>query len=169
MKYIHVDVDFVSKWVEEIVLPYDEGKSVSAFLQKIIFYRFGTPRVIIRDWGSHLCSRFFETSFQKYGVRQNVATPSHLQTSGQVKVYSREIQQIFAKTVNANRIYCSKMLDDALWSYCIAYKTTIDMSPYQLIYGMSCHFLAELKHKAIWVMKKLYFDWGSTSTKRVNY
>lgn len=49
VKYILVAVDFVSKWVEEIVLPYDEGKSVSAFLQKIIFYRFGTPRVIIRD------------------------------------------------------------------------------------------------------------------------
>ena len=49
MKYIFVAVHYISKLVEAIALPYNEGKSVSAFLQKIIFYRFGTPRVIIRD------------------------------------------------------------------------------------------------------------------------
>ena len=51
MKYILVEVDYVSKWVEAIALANNEGKSVTAFLEKKIFSRFGTPRAIIIDGG----------------------------------------------------------------------------------------------------------------------
>lgn len=127
------------------------------------------PRVIIRDGGSHLWNRLFKTLIEEDSVRHNVATPYHLQTSGQVDVSNREIEQIFAKTMISNRMDCSRKLDDALWSYYIAYKTTIGMSPYQIVDGKSCHLSMALKNKAICVMKKIYFDWGATSTKRVNY
>ena len=49
MKYILVAVDYVSKWVEVIALANNEGKSVTTFLKKNIFSRFGTPRAIISD------------------------------------------------------------------------------------------------------------------------
>ena len=55
MNYILVAVDYVSKWVEAIALTNNEGKSVTAFLKKI-FSRFGTPRAIISDGGSHFCN-----------------------------------------------------------------------------------------------------------------
>ena len=86
MKYILVAVDYVSKWVEDIVLTNNEGKSVTAFLKKNIFSRFGTPRAIISDRGSHFCNKLFKGLLEKYGVRHNVATPYHPQTSGQVEV-----------------------------------------------------------------------------------
>ena len=44
MKYIQVVIDYVSKWVEVIALANNEGKSVTAFLKKNIFSRFGTPK-----------------------------------------------------------------------------------------------------------------------------
>lgn len=69
----------------------------------------------------------------------------------------------------SNRMDCSRKLDDALQYYYIAYKTTTGMSPYQIVDGKSCHLSVALKNKAICVMKKIYFDWGATSTKRVNY
>ena len=37
MKYILMAVDYVSKWVEAIALPNNEGKSVTAFLKKNTF------------------------------------------------------------------------------------------------------------------------------------
>ena len=89
MKYILVAFDYVSKWVEAISLANDEGKSVTAFLKKNIFSRFGTPRAIISDGGSHICNRFFKGLLEKYGVRHNVATPYHPQSSRQVEVSNR--------------------------------------------------------------------------------
>ena len=49
MKYILVVVDYVAKWVEAIALTNNEGKSVTTFLKKNIFCRFGTLRAIIHD------------------------------------------------------------------------------------------------------------------------
>ena len=49
MKYILMEVDYVSKWVEAITLANNEGKSVTTFLKENIFSRFGTPRAIISD------------------------------------------------------------------------------------------------------------------------
>ena len=60
MKYILVEVDYVSKWVEAITLANNEGKSVTAFLKKNIFSRFGTPRAIISDGGFHICNKLFK-------------------------------------------------------------------------------------------------------------
>ncbi|XP_069144481.1 uncharacterized protein [Solanum lycopersicum] len=117
MKYILVPVDYVSKWVEAIALSNNEGKSVTAFVKKNIFSRFGTLRAIISEGISHFRNKFFQVLVVKYIVHHNVDTPYHPQTSGQVEVSNREIKQIIAKTVSANRTDWSRRLDDAHWAY----------------------------------------------------
>ena len=86
MNYILVAVDYVSNWVESIALENNEGKSVTTFLKKNIFSRFGTPRAIISDGGSHFCNMFFKKTLEKYGVCHNVSTKYNPQTIGQVEV-----------------------------------------------------------------------------------
>nr|GEU78977.1 reverse transcriptase domain-containing protein [Tanacetum cinerariifolium] len=51
-KYILVAVDYLSKWVEAKALPKNDTRVVCKFL-KNIFARFGTPRAIISDRGTH--------------------------------------------------------------------------------------------------------------------
>ncbi|XP_015162807.1 uncharacterized protein [Solanum tuberosum] len=120
--------DYVSKWVEAVALPNNEGKSVVQFLKRYIFARFGTPRAIISDGGSHFCNKYFASALSKYGVKHKVPPPYHPQTSSKVEVSNREIKSILAKTVNANRTDWSRKLDDALWAYHIAYKTPIALN-----------------------------------------
>ena len=51
--YILVAVDYISKWVEAVALRTNDAKAIVKFLQKNIFSRFGTPRAIISDEGTH--------------------------------------------------------------------------------------------------------------------
>ncbi|KAL5561557.1 hypothetical protein UlMin_031304 [Ulmus minor] len=56
-KFVLVAVDYVSKWVEAVALPTNDSRVVIRFLKKNIFARFGTPRAIISDGGSHFCNK----------------------------------------------------------------------------------------------------------------
>ena len=46
-------------------------------------------------------------------------------------------------------------LPNALWAYRTAYKTHIGMTPYQLVYGKTCHFSVELEFKSHWTVKEV--------------
>lgn len=79
--YVLLIVDYVSKWVEIVVLPYNVGRSIIIVLQKNVFSRFGTPWAIVSDEGSHFYNKLFRDSLEKYKLRYSVATPHHPQTS----------------------------------------------------------------------------------------
>ncbi|KAL5544755.1 hypothetical protein UlMin_008539 [Ulmus minor] len=97
-KFVLVAVDYISKWDEAVALPKNDSRVVIWFFKKNIFARFGTPRAIISDGGSHFCNKQFDALLSKYGVTHRVATPYHPQTSGQVEVSNRELKRILEKT-----------------------------------------------------------------------
>ncbi|GKA38056.1 reverse transcriptase domain-containing protein [Tanacetum coccineum] len=156
-KYILVAVDYLSKWVEAKALPTNDARVVVKFL-KSLFARFGTPRAIISDRGTHFCNDKFAKVMSKYGVTHRLATAYHPQTSGQVEVSNRGLKRILERTVGENRASWSDKLDDALWAFRTAFKTLIGCTPYKLVYGKSCHLPIELEHKAYWALKHANFD-----------
>nr|GEV22538.1 reverse transcriptase domain-containing protein [Tanacetum cinerariifolium] len=156
-KYILVAVDYLSKWVEAKALPTNDSRVVCKFL-KNLFARFGAPRAIISDRGTHFCNDQFTKVMQKYGVTHRLATPYHPQTSGQVEVSNRGLKRILERAVGENRASRSDKLDNALWAFCTAYKTPIGCTPYKLVYGKACHLPVELEHKAYWALKHANFD-----------
>nr|GFB46019.1 reverse transcriptase domain-containing protein [Tanacetum cinerariifolium] len=138
-----------TSWVEAKALPTNDARVVVKFL-KPLFSRFGTPKAIISDRGTHFCNGQF----------------SHPQTSGQVEVTNRGLKRILKRTVGENRASWSDKLEDALWAFRTAFKTSVDCNPYRLVYGKACHLPLELEHKAYWALKHANFDLKTTSDHR---
>ncbi|RDX88289.1 Retrovirus-related Pol polyprotein, partial [Mucuna pruriens] len=75
--YILLVVDYVSRWVEAIATKTNDAKVVVDFLKSNIFYRFGVPKALISDQGSHFCNRAMASLLQKHGVTHKIATAYH--------------------------------------------------------------------------------------------
>ncbi|XP_074271310.1 uncharacterized protein LOC141595243 [Silene latifolia] len=82
-KYILVAVDYVSKWVEVVASVHCDAKTIVQLFKKVIFPRFGVPRVIISDGGIHFKEKQLTALLSKYGVEHRRGLGYHPQTSGQ--------------------------------------------------------------------------------------
>ena len=91
--YILLAVDYVSKWVETAACSKNDANTVVRFLQKNILSRFGTPRTIISDGGSHFSNKVFDRLMNKYGIKHIMSLAYHPQTNGQAEIYNREIRK----------------------------------------------------------------------------
>ncbi|WVZ97421.1 hypothetical protein U9M48_042961 [Paspalum notatum var. saurae] len=156
-EYILVAVDYVSKWVEAPCPAADSRHSIMMFWETI-FPRFRVPRVIISDGGACFIDKCFRKCLTDLGVDHRVATPYHPQTSGQAETSNKQIKNILQKIVKAMGKEWVSKLPDALWAYRTAYKTPIGMTPYQMVYGKTCHLPVELEFKSHWAVKRWNMD-----------
>nr|GEW91513.1 reverse transcriptase domain-containing protein [Tanacetum cinerariifolium] len=134
-------------YVEVKALPTNDARVVVKFL-KYLFARFGSPRAIISDYGTHFCNDKFAKVMSKYEVTHRLATAYHQKKSGQVEVWNRGLKHILERMVGENCASRFEKLEDALRAFGTAYQTPIGCTPYKLVYGKSCHFPIELEHKA---------------------
>ncbi|GJX23257.1 reverse transcriptase domain-containing protein [Tanacetum coccineum] len=154
---ILVTVDYVSKWVEAEALPTNDARVVVKFLKKL-FSRFGVPKALISDRGTHFYNSLLEKTLKKYGVTHRLATPYHPQTSGQTENTNRAIKRILERTIKGNKKERADKVDDALWAFRTAYKTPISSTPFRIVYVKACYLSIELEHKAYWALKNINLD-----------
>jgi transposase InsO family protein len=135
-------------------------------IKNVIFPLYGVPRILISDGGTHFTGNSFRKGLSKLGIEHRVATPYHPQTNDQAETLNRQLKSIFNKTIEKGGKDWSKKLDGELWAYWTAQKTQIGMTPYQFVYGKSCHLPLELEHKEYWAIKEMNLDVDAMRIKR---
>ncbi|GJV79303.1 reverse transcriptase domain-containing protein [Tanacetum coccineum] len=132
-----------------------------------LFARFGVPKALISDRGTHFCNSQLEKDLQIYGVTHKLSIVYHPQSNGQTEVTNRAIKRILERSVGYNPKGWSKKLKDALWAFRTAYKTSTRCTPFRLVYGKACHLPVEIEHKAHWALKQCNMDLTLASESRL--
>ncbi|GKC75952.1 reverse transcriptase domain-containing protein [Tanacetum coccineum] len=107
-KYILVVIDYLSKWVEAKALSTNDARVVVKFL-KSLFARFGTPRAIISDRGTHFCNDQFanvETDIRVKDEKssQKTTKPStEWKSVEKPKSKSKSTPKVISQSRNRNR------------------------------------------------------------------
>ncbi|XP_050908560.1 uncharacterized protein LOC127122233 [Lathyrus oleraceus] len=121
-----LEVEHFDVWGIDFMGPFPPSFGKNYILVVVDYVsKFGVPRALISDEGTHFLNHLMEKLLLKYNVKHQIATPYHPQTSVQVEVSNRQLKQILEKTVNASRKDWASMLDDALCAYRTAFKTPI--------------------------------------------
>jgi len=91
-KYILMAVDYVSKWAEAKALPTNDDRVMVTFI-KSHFNRFGCPKAIISDRGSHFNRQFpYGKDAQEIWVQHMFSTAYHPQANGQAENTNRALK-----------------------------------------------------------------------------
>ena len=84
--------------MEASACPRNDAIKVVGFIQRNILSRFGAPRTIISDEGSHFENKVFAKLMNRYGIKHLMGLAYHLQSNGLDEISNREIKKILEKT-----------------------------------------------------------------------
>ena len=82
--YVIIDVDYFNEWVEAMPTYDEDSKTVALFLSNHVIARFGVPRAIVTDHGSHFCNQMMDELSGKLGFRHENSTPYYPKDNDQV-------------------------------------------------------------------------------------
>jgi transposase InsO family protein len=165
-EHILVMDDYLSKWVESMPCRKASMEEFIAMIKSMIFPRFGTPRILISDGGTHFTEKNFKKCLSKLEIEHRVSRAYDPQTNGKAETSNRQLKSILNKTIEKGGRDWEKKLDGALWAYRTSFKTPIGMTPYQFVYGKACHLPVELEHKAYLAIKEMSLDLDAAVVKR---
>ena len=83
-EHILVMVDYVSKWVEAMPCRKASTEESINMIKSVIFPRYGVPRILISDGGTHFTGKDFGKCLKKLGIEHRVhgLSPPNKRTGG---------------------------------------------------------------------------------------
>ena len=80
--YIIVVFDYFTKWAKEMPMYAKDGKTTDLLLFNHVIARFGFPKDIVTDHGSHFCNHMMAKLSAKLGFCHENSTPYYPQSNG---------------------------------------------------------------------------------------
>ena len=82
LKFLVVDIDYYTKWVEVEALATITEKNIWNFVWRNIIYRNEIPRVLVLDNGNQFDNESFRDFCSQLGIRNHYSLPAHPQANG---------------------------------------------------------------------------------------
>jgi transposase InsO family protein len=92
-----VATEYVTKWAEAIATKNDDADTIARFLYENIITRFGCPKELVSDRGTHFINSTIEKLLSKYMIKHRKSTPYHPHANGQTEKTNGILCKIITK------------------------------------------------------------------------
>ena len=155
---IWVVVDRFSRYSHFIALAHPvSAKSLALIFFEQIYKLHGLPETIVSDRDSLFLSEFWQNLFKLSGTRLNFSTAYHPQSDGSTERVNQCLEQYLRNMTSEVPKNWSAWLAAAEWWYNTTFHTTLNSTPFQVVYGMKPRHLAwqERSHTNISSLEEL--------------
>ncbi|CAF2749573.1 unnamed protein product [Rotaria sp. Silwood2] len=136
-KYIISITDILSKFVITKAVKDCSALTASKFLIYDVILKYGTPRAILTDRGTHFTAALMNDIFKQLGVTHILATPYHPSTNGQIERYNATMDAKIAALSNDRRSDWNEKLPFVTFNYNTTIHATSNNIPFNMMYGRS--------------------------------
>ena len=116
---------------------YSGAKLAELYMSRIVCLH-GIPKKIVSDRGTQFTSKFWQKLHESMDTKLNFSSAYHSQTDGQTE----RVNQILEDMLRACALKYGKSWDKSLpyaeFSYNNSYQTSLQMSPFEALYGRKC-------------------------------
>ncbi len=96
-RYIVVAMDYFSRQPEARSLKAANANTVATFLYEEIICRFGAPRTLQSDRGTHFVNELIQRLTKRFKIKHNLSSPYHPQSNGLVERFNKTFCKGIAK------------------------------------------------------------------------
>ena len=157
-KYMLVNVDQYSKWVDIFPMPDQEAKTVA---EKFVYFvaDHGVPESVLTDQGTNFQSQFMEELYEILDIHKLRTTAYHPEGDGQSERLNRVIQIILASYVDENESNWDLFIPLVKLAIRTSISATTGKMPFEIVYGrlpkLPCDLLYPIR---IWSSKSTKMD-----------
>ena len=134
LKFLVIDIDYFTKWVEAEPLATITEKSIRTFVWRNIICRYGIPRVLVSNNGKQFDNNAFRDFCSEIGIKNHYSSLAHPQANGQVEVTNRTLLKIIKTRLEGVKGIWLDELPSVLWAYRTIARTPTRETPFRLAY-----------------------------------
>ncbi|GJX45950.1 reverse transcriptase domain-containing protein [Tanacetum coccineum] len=144
LKFVIVAIDYFTKWIEAKPLARITRKDVKKFVWDNIVCRFGLPRIIVTDNGTHFCNNPFKGWCKSLNIKQMNTAVAHPQANGLVERANKSLMEGIQASLGRQRAGWVDELPNVLWAHRTSLKQSNGETPFSLTYGSEVVIPAEI-------------------------
>ncbi len=136
-RYIISLTDVLSKFIIAKAVRDCTAATAARFITEEVILKYGTPKCILTDNGTHFTASMMSELFKKIGVTHLYSTPYHPMTNGQIERYNATMDAKIGALSNQNRTNWDEQLPFVTFNYNTSIHATTGQIPFELMYGRS--------------------------------
>jgi hypothetical protein len=102
-RYIIIAIKYLTIWAEVALVKDCSAEKTTHFLFEQVITRFGCPRILMSDQGTHFINSTIRAMTEEFEVYHQMSTPYHPQENGTVESFNKILDTAMTKIYNVNR------------------------------------------------------------------